>query len=112
MTDGNDSDERGEATGRLARAAEALRRFDSHSRSVAAAKALRSMLPGDRDYGDPLSVGGNEPSQLLGQRLAAVTAERPSAMRAIGVRALPVWPAVSAAPGRGQGTSELAILVT
>jgi adenylate cyclase len=97
---------------RIKRAGAALRRFDEHARVVGAAKALRMLLPGDHDYGDPLSVAGSEPSQLLGQRLAAVTAERPSAMRELGMSALQVWQAMSEAQGRGRGDRELAILFT
>jgi adenylate cyclase len=110
--DGDQRAESREPNGRLARAAKTLRRFDEHSRTVGAAKALRSMLPGDKDYGDPLSLGGSEPSHLLGQRLATVTAERPSAMREIGMSALQVWQAMAEVQGRGRGTRELAILFT
>jgi adenylate cyclase len=70
------------------------------------------LLPGDHDYGDPLSVAGSEPTHLLGQRLAAATAERPSVMREIGMSALQVWQAMSEAQGRGRGDRELAILFT
>ena len=112
MNDVSEREEQRRATGRLAKAAAALRRIDEHSRTVTAAKALRTMLPGDKDYGDPLSVGGSEPTNLLGQRLATVTAERPSAMREIGMSALQVWQAMAEAQGRGRGTRELAILFT
>src|SRR4051794_20434763 len=104
--------ERRAEDGRMKRAGAALRRFDEHARVVGVAKALRMLLPGDRDYGDPLSVAGGEPSNLLGQRLAAVMAERPSAMRELGMSALQVWQAMSEAQGRGRGDRELAILFT
>ena len=54
----------------LDRAVAALRQFDGHDGVVKAARALRQRLPGDRSYGDPLSVAGDEPPQLIGQRLA------------------------------------------
>ena len=76
------------------------------------ARALRSLLPGDEDYGDPLSTAGDEPSALLGQRLSALTAERPSAMREVGLSALQVWQALSESQGRGRGERELTILFT
>jgi adenylate cyclase len=79
---------------------------------VKAAKALRRLLPGDDDYGDPLSVGGSQPPHLIGQRLAAMTAERPSALREAGLSAVQVWQALSEAQGRGRGDRELAILFT
>jgi adenylate cyclase len=79
---------------------------------VATAKALRGLLPGDREYGDPLSLAGTEPTQLIGQGLSRLTAQRPSALREVGMSALQVWQAVSEAQGRGRGDRELAIVFT
>jgi adenylate cyclase len=89
-----------------------FRRLDGHPILLRAATALRSRLPGDEAYGDPLSVAGDEAPQVLGRRLAQLTAERPGAMREIGFSALQVWQSVSEAQGRGRGDRELAILFT
>ena len=94
------------------RAVQRLRRLDSKARLVTAARALRRHLPGDPDLGDPLSIAGSEAPQLIGQRLSALSAERPSAMREVGLSALQVWQAASEAQGRGHGERELAILFT
>jgi adenylate cyclase len=94
----------------LDRAVEALRRFDGNAGVVKAAQALRRRLPGDRAYGDPLSVAGDEPPQLIGQRLAAAMNARPSATREVGFGVLQLWQAVSEAQGRGRGDEPLAIL--
>jgi adenylate cyclase len=88
----------------------ALRDFDGREGVVGAARALRSRLPGDRSYGDPLSVAGDEPPQLIGQRLASAMNARPSAVRELGFGALQLWQAVSEAQGRGRGERPLAIL--
>src|SRR3954454_23217896 len=94
------------------RLAEALRRLDADPRLQRAARALRGRLPGDELYGDPLSVAGDDPAGVLGRRLAALSAQRPSALREVGFGALQVWQTVSEAQGRGHGDRELAILFT
>src|SRR5947207_1329701 len=76
--------------GRRARFVEALKRFDAHPRLIKAAQAARGILPGDRSYGDPLSVAGNEPPQLIGQRLTTLTNDRLSAIRELGLSTLQV----------------------
>src|SRR5918997_5035708 len=94
----------------LDRAVAALRRFDGHDGVVKAARALRQRLPGDRAYGDPLSVAGDKPPQLIGQRLATAMNARPSAAREVGFGVLQLWQAASEAQGRGRGDRPLAIL--
>jgi adenylate cyclase len=89
-----------------------LRRLDGHPLLLRAATALRARLPGDERYGDPLSVAGDEAPQVIGRRLAALTAERPGALREVGLGALQVWQSISEAQGRGRGDRELAILFT
>jgi adenylate cyclase len=93
-------------------AAALFRRLDGHPLLLRAASALRERLPGDREYGDPLSVAGDEPPQVIGRRLAQLTAQRPGALRELGFSALQVWQSVSEAQGRGRGDRELAILFT
>ena len=106
------ADDGGIRPGRLRRALDGFARFDGSEGVVRAARALRSRLPGDRSYGDPLSVSGDEPPQLIGQRLAAASEARPSATRELGFGALQVWQALSEAQGRGRGDDPLAILFT
>jgi class 3 adenylate cyclase len=91
---------------------DALGKFNERDGVVRAARALRSRLPGDHSYGDPLSVAGDEPPQLIAQRFAAATDARPSAVRELGFGALQVWQALSEAQGRGRGDEPLAILFT
>ncbi len=96
----------------LARTAARLRRLDSGERLVARARAGRRRLPGDHSYGDPLSLSGDEPPQLIGRRLSEVADARPSALRELGMGALQVWQSLSEAQGRGHGEHEVAILFT
>jgi adenylate cyclase len=107
-----DADDGSRNPGRLKRGLDALARFDGSEGVVRAARALRSRLPGDGSYGDPLSVSGDEPPQLIAQRLAAASQARPSAARELGFGALQVWQALSEAQGRGRGDEPLAILFT
>ncbi len=95
----------------IAKLAAALRRTDEQPKLLLAAKAARELLPGDSGYGDPLSTGGSNPSQALGRRLSALTAERPSLLGEIGLSALQVWESISA-QGADRGERELAILFT
>lgn len=70
----------------------------------------RQMLPGDSEFGDPLSTAGSEPAHVLGRQLSALSAERPSVLGEIGLSALQVWESVSGT--RGSGEQEVAILFT
>lgn len=103
---------------RLARFASRARDVDGKPGLLNAVRAVRRRLPGDRSYGDPLSVAGDAPAQQLGRRLSAVTAQRPSALREAGLGALQVWQALAESQGRtgrgggGQGDREMAILFT
>src|SRR2546423_1932619 len=94
------------------RARAAVRRINQSPALLTAAKLVRELLPGDSRFGDPLSTAGRAQPELVGKRLAELTAERPGVMREAGVSALQVWQAVSEAQGRGQGDTRLAILFT
>jgi adenylate cyclase len=120
MTAADESgDERTEITKRegaerastIARLSAALRRTDQQPKLLLAAKLVRELLPGDSAYGDPLSTAGAQPSQQVGRRLSALTAERPSLLGEIGLSALQVWDSISE-QGSDQGTREMAILFT
>jgi adenylate cyclase len=98
-----------DAPGRLSRF---LQRIDNDPRLVKLLRSGRSRLPGDKQYGDPLSLTGDQAPAVLGRRLSALTAERPGALREVGMSALQVWQGLSEAQGRGRGDRELAIVFT
>jgi adenylate cyclase len=103
-----DEASRRQTVGKLAAA---LRGTGDRPKLAVAAKLARELLPGDSDFGDPLSTAGTEPSQQLGRRLSALSAERPSLLGEIGLSALQVWESISE-EGAVEGERELAILFT
>ena len=109
--EGQTDDERAEEE-KAARALGKLRGADGSPRALKAARAVRKLLPGDSELGDPLSTAGDDPSLVLARRVAEVGQERPSAIRELGLGAFQVWQAISEKQGRGRGDRELAILFT
>jgi adenylate cyclase len=101
---------------RLQRVGEAVvgaaRRIDRSPALLTATKLIRELLPGDSEFGDPLSTAGPDQPQLVGRRLAELTTRRPGLLREAGLSALQVWQAVSEAQGRGRGDREIAIAFT
>jgi adenylate cyclase len=106
----SDDDEQPEA--RKKRVAALARRIDESPALMAAFRAARKRLPGDDRYGDPLSLSADQASGVIGQQLATVAAERPSALKELGFSALQVWQSLSEAQGRGRGERDVAILFT
>jgi adenylate cyclase len=94
------------------RARAAARKLNQSAALLTAARLVRELLPGDSRFGDPLSTAGRAQPEMVGKRLAELTAERPGVMREAGLTALQVWQAVSEAQGRGQGDEQLAIVFT
>ena len=87
--------------------------IDSDPRLLAAARALRRVLPGDSRFGDdPLSLAGDRGAQTLGRKLTEAAAERPSLLREAGLTALQVWQAVGQSAGRMPVKADLTIAFT
>src|SRR5215212_10302283 len=88
------------------------RQIDQSPTLLKAAQKVRQMLPGDAEFGDPLSTAGNEQPQVVGRRLSALTAERPGLLRETGLSFFYVYEATSEKQGRGRGKERLAIVFT
>ena len=76
------------------------------------ARGARRVLPGDSDFGDPMSTGGDQASQVLGRRIAEVSTDRPSILRELGLGTLQVYEALAAGSWDERGETELTVVFT
>ena len=86
--------------------------LDTQPALLAAARRLRRRLPGDERFGDPLSIAGVTPVQILARSVSALRPERESVVHHASLAVLQVWQSLAEAIGRGRGDTELAILFT
>ncbi|MEA5360590.1 adenylate/guanylate cyclase domain-containing protein [Amycolatopsis sp., V23-08] len=108
MTDSHDGQP--DRTRKASRFVDLLRAADRRPGLVRSARAVRRLVPGDRDLGDALSTTAGHPSDRVARLLAEAKAEQPSAMRELGLAAVQVWQAV--AQGRETETGETTIVFT
>jgi adenylate cyclase len=87
-------------------------RIDSEPRLLSLARGLRRRLPGDENFGDPLSTAGKRPFEVIGRQVSALQPDRPSVAHELGLSALQVWQSLSETAGRGRGSDEVALLFT
>jgi adenylate cyclase len=87
-------------------------RVDSHSSLLNATRRLRRQLPGDEQFGDPLSTAGAQPVEVLGRTVSSLQPDRKSVLAELGFAGLQVWQSLSEAAGRGRGTQEMAVMFT
>jgi adenylate cyclase len=85
---------------------------ETRDRMLTALRRLREVLPGDSQFGDSLSVGGADQSQVIARRIAEASAAEPSILREAGLSALQVWEAITDVAGRQRGEVDLAIVFT
>jgi adenylate cyclase len=85
---------------------------DSHSSLLNATRRLRGRLPGDEQFGDPLSTAGAQPVEVLGRTVSALQPDRKSVLQELGFAGLQVWQSLSEAAGRGRGSQEMAVMFT
>jgi adenylate cyclase len=97
---------------RVKRVRRAAQRVDTSPSLLAAARRVRSRLPGDEKFGDPLSTAGQTPVEVVARSVSALSPERESVVQEIGLAGLQVWQSISEATGRGRGDQELALLFT
>ncbi len=89
-----------------------VQRVEQSPTLVHVARRVRERLPGDAEFGDPLSTAGSDQPQVVGRRLSQLTSERPGLLRETGLSALQVWESISEKQGRGRGKERLAVVFT
>jgi adenylate cyclase len=76
------------------------------------ARGVRRILPGDSEFGDPMSTGGDQASQVLARRIAEISADRPSILRELGLGTLQVYEALASGGWSEPGETELTVVFT
>lgn len=85
---------------------------ETDDRLTRLAKLARRILPGDSEFGDSMSTGGEQASQQLGKRIAEISADRPGALREVGLGALQVYEALTAGDWNERGEVEMTVVFT
>jgi adenylate cyclase len=96
----------------IARLRATVTRLDREPSLLSVARRIRRRLPGDERFGDPLSISGRAPVEVIARSMSAFQAGRESVTKELGLSALQVWQSVSEASGRGRGDLPLALLFT
>jgi adenylate cyclase len=87
-------------------------RLDSEPRLLEALRTLRRRLPGDENFGDPLSTGGRTTFAYVARSVSGLQPERDSALGELSLTGLQLWQSLSEGVGRGRGEQDLALLFT
>ena len=113
MTDGEPETNSDETPGEDVEVVELDQTGSSRGETLAKlARGARRILPGDSDFGDPMSTSGDEPSQLLARRVAEISNDRPSVLRELGLGTLQVYEALASGGWGESGETELTVVFT
>jgi len=72
-----------------------LRETNHNSELIALIRKARRALPGDPEFGDPLSTAGDSSAQTAARAADRLTNDREAASRELGLGALQVWQAIT-----------------
>src|SRR5919199_5732374 len=86
--------------------------FNERRSPYVATRALRELLPGDPQFGDPMSTTGTEPARRLARRAWALNEGRLSLAAELGLAALQVADWLRDDAGSRDGEGEVCILFT
>jgi adenylate cyclase len=90
----------------------ALRWVNRRRRLVSLVRTYRQVLPGDSDFGDPMSTVGISPARVIGRRAGALNQGRLSLLAELSLAVLQVADWIGEDLRRGSSSDELAILFT
>jgi adenylate cyclase len=97
---------------RVARLRQAAIKLDSTPALLQAVRRLRHRLPGDEQFGDPLSTAEATAVSLVARGVSSLQPERESVLQELGLTGLQLWQSLSEATGRGRGDVEMALVFT
>jgi adenylate cyclase len=98
--------------GRAVGLAAAARRADGDPKLTRAVRRIRSALPGDAHFGDPLSLGGVRSTDLAGRAVVELTGNRPGVLREIGLGGLQLFQSALERVGVGSAPHETTLVFT
>ena len=96
----------------VTRAVSGAREVNRNAAAVNAVKRLRTALPGDSGFGDPLSVAGRDSAGTVARLADLLFEDHPTATRELTLGGLQVWHSLSERLGRSGGASEVTIVFT
>jgi adenylate cyclase len=88
------------------------RALDGNERLLGVVRRVRERLPGDQDFGDPLSTARFGHLAVASAQWTELTEGRPGVVRELGRGALQLWQSVLEARGHDRGDVQLTIVFT
>lgn len=89
-----------------------LRNTNHHPNVIAAIRRARHALPGDPDFGDPLSTAGDSGVQAAARAADRLIRDREAATREVGLATLQVWQALTERVSGRPVNAEVTIVFT
>jgi adenylate cyclase len=93
-------------------ARERLHRINRAPGAIAALRRVRRLLPGDPQFGDPLSTAGQDSAGTIARLADKMFDDDSMLTREVSLGALQVWQSMLDKVGKGAGDTEMAILFT
>jgi adenylate cyclase len=89
-----------------------MQAIDKNPMLLTVVRRLREYLPGDEDFGDPLSTARFGHVATANRQWTEMTEKRPGVVRELGRGALQVWQSVLEARGQDYGEQEVTVVFT